>query len=60
MVFTTGDWTQVDNPNGGEAYVNPNVSADEPSIEDAAELTLGEVDSRGWDAVVDSLSAPEA
>lgn len=60
MVFTTGDWTEVDNPNGGEAYVNPNVSADEPDIEAATALTPGDVESSGWDAVEESLSAPEA
>lgn len=60
MVFATGDWTEVDNPNGGEAYVNPNVSTDEPSIEAATALTPDEVDSNGWDAVEESLSAPEA
>ena len=60
MVFGTGDWHRVDSPAGGEAYVNPNVSTDMPSIEEAAQLTPGEVESEGWDTIVDSLSAPEA
>mgnify|MGYP006934452420 FL=1 len=60
MDFTAGDWSKVDNPNGGEAFVNPNVSTDEPSIEAATSLEPGEVESSGWDAVEESLNAPEA
>ena len=56
MDFTAGDWSKVDNPNGGEAFVNPNVSTDEPSIEAATSLEPGEVESSGED----SLNAPEA
>lgn len=61
MVFGTGDWIKVDNPSGGEeAYVNPNAPSVSEPISSAASLTPEEVDSTGWDAIEESLSAPEA